>query len=362
MSTLPQPSVIRLCGTPFEIGRAHGQQLGTEIRAFLARDLADINAARSEPLSREQALAMALRYGAPVASHLPAIADEIRGLAEGADIDPAEAMLLQYRRELISDQHENGECSLFASHAPGQAGVLAQNIDLPQAMAPLCRLFHIDGSATGHPDILMTGFAGLCGYMGMNSAGLAIGINFVLSRGWQPGISPYLLVRHLLTLESVDAALQALAQLPRSSSRCLTLLDRQQLATVEMSTQQLSVVKTAAPGQAHHAYHTNHYLHADMSALDHMNIFSRNASRLRLNKMQELMQALPAPLDAEGIFSVFSDHSLYPVGICAHAEEHMLRDETVASVVMQPELGKLFLRRGHPCRAVTESFRMADFN
>ena len=40
----------------------------------------------------------------------------------------------------------------------------------------------------------------------------------------------------------------------------------------------------------------------------------------------------------------------------------MKREETVASVVLQPKIGHLTLRMGHPCESRSESFSIEPFS
>ena len=60
--------------------------------------------------------------------------------------------------------------------------------------------------------------------------------------------------------------------------------------------------------------------------------------------------------------NIFSDHSLYPVGICAHAEGNIRRSETVAAVTMEPNLGLMVARKGYACTGISQEFKMNSSN
>lgn len=60
----------------------------------------------------------------------------------------------------------------------------------------------------------------------------------------------------------------------------------------------------------------------------------------------------------EALFEAFSDHLLYPVGMCAHAQGNIQRGETVAAVVMQPNERRMHVRKGLPCASETQTFRI----
>ena len=70
---------------------------------------------------------------------------------------------------------------------------------------------------------LLLSFGGLLGYLGINSDGLAIGLNLVLGGDWGPGIPPYLAIRHLL--DSAGSVAEALELLARTAASQLAVTD-----------------------------------------------------------------------------------------------------------------------------------------
>ncbi len=201
----------------------------------------------------------------------------------------------------------------------------------------------------------MLSFGGLLGYLGINSDGLAIGLNLVLGGDWRPGLPPYLAIRHLLDRAgSVAEALAILPALPLASSRSLTLCDAVSIACVEILGGQLRV--TAEAGQAGQSAHTNHFLHQDFAAADELNIFARNSSRLRLAACQEGLARFAEAADgadAEEHFALLAQPT-----VCVADAHDIRRERTVAAVVMLPERGELHLRPGDPSRSSTVTFRV----
>ncbi|MEM9493655.1 MAG: C45 family peptidase, partial [Myxococcota bacterium] len=249
---------------------------------------------------------------------------------------------------------------------PDSEPVIAQTIDLNGNFAEFGRVIRCVPESPEQPEMLLYTFAGLLGYLGLNSAGLAVGINMVLSSGWQPGVSPYLLVRHLLAQTSIAACLHELDRIRRSSSRSLVISDSRELVNVEMTAGDLRVRRGPR------LFHTNHYLHPDLVAADRVNILSRNSSIRRLRQIEALVDERGADLSstrperpeasrerAETLFELLSDHSIWPVGICAHAEGQLRRSDTVGAVVMFPAQGRLLVRRGHPCVNQTREFTLS---
>lgn len=346
---------IILSGTPYERGFQHGSQLGSQIRLFLNDQRARIHSVRVEPMSDELIDQLVQEHTVVIEAALPDIAEELRGLAAGANISYPDAVLLQLRMELISYRHlENmaGDCSTIAFRQSGHQIVTAQTIDLPGNLSELGYVFRVLPQHKEDPSILLYGFAGLLGYMGMNSFGVSVNINMVLSEDWQPGVPPYLLVRHLLTLRNVAECLQALDRITRASSRSFIITDPQQLVNIELTGKRSHTIAADC------LLHTNHYLHPDLQTADAIHFLFKNSSIQRLNRLKALLSDNLSEVSPEMLMEWMADHSLYPVGICAHSEGNIRRSETVAAVVMQPGLFTMHARKGTPCSAITQTFKL----
>ncbi|HEY1618933.1 MAG TPA: C45 family peptidase, partial [Streptosporangiaceae bacterium] len=295
-------------------------------------------------------------YDAAIAAAAPALSAEIDGLAAGAGISRAEAVLLQVRREIIGYQRipASGDCTTYASLTAGPGGepVLAQTVDLNGNLDD--QLSVLDISLDGSPRrALLLSFGGLLGYLGINSDGLAIGLNLVLGGTWGPGLPPYLAIRHLLDQAgSVAQALAILEHLPLASSRSLTLCDPGTIACAEIIDRQVRLV-TAADYVAH----TNHFLHPDFTSRDELNIFARNSSALRLKAGAAGLAELTAAGGAgpEQHFTLLAQPP-----VCVADTGDIRREKTVAAVVLLPRRGELHVRPGDPSRSTTQVFRLAD--
>ncbi|MFD2421785.1 C45 family autoproteolytic acyltransferase/hydolase [Amycolatopsis pigmentata] len=339
--TLP---FVRLRGDAFERGRAHGEALARRLRAFLDDGLCRLDALLEEPVRLDRLRPLLGSYRAAIEAATPELAEEMRGLAVGAGITEDEATLLQVRREILGYQRVPtlGDCTTYA-RSTGQEPVLAQTVDLNGDLDEHIAVLDV---STGPRRSLVLSFGGLLGYLGVNTDGLAIGLNLVLGGDWRPGLPPYLAIRHLLdTAGSVDEAVEILRGLRLASSRSLTLCDARTTAWVEVLGDEMRV------REGPESFHTNHFLHPDFAGHDELNVFARNFSRLRLKTCQGGVAELPAEADGEDHFAL-----LATAPIRVEGTGDLRRERTVAAVVVWPRRGELLVRPGDPVLSTTRSF------
>jgi isopenicillin-N N-acyltransferase-like protein len=332
--------LVDVHGSAFDRGEQLGSQSGVRIREFLAQDMARINRVRAEPLSHEAALRYAARAAAVVDADLPEVAQEIRGLAAGARIGYGDAMILQCRRELIA-VGDDGDCTTLAGFNDDAGTYIAQNVDLPGALEDLGLIVRHHPAEAGEPDVLMFTHVGLIGYLGLNSAGIAVGINVVRSEGWTAGVPPYLLVRQLLRRPTLAAALDDVGRVRRASSRCFLLSDGARIVDLEMTVDEHAV----AEGDFH--IHTNHFIIPEL--VPHDRLPPGGSSHARFDRAAVLVGGRTR-LDEPELAAILRDHAGFPRSVCGHQKSTAL-GRTIASVMLFPAEGRLIATMGQPCSA-----------
>ncbi len=329
----------------FEAGRLHGAARAGDLRAFLDDGLARLNRVMPAPVSMDSLRPVLDAYDSEITVATPGLAEEIRGLAAGAGISHDEALLLQLRREIMGYQKipTRGDCTTYARS--GEHPFLAQTVDLNGDLDDQIAVLEVALTGSSRRALVLS-FGGLLGYLGINSDGLAVGLNLVLGGDWRPGLPPYLAIRHLLdTASCVDEAVETIRKTRMASSRSLTLCDREKTACVEILGDEVRLVDEPA--------HTNHFLHPDFLASDELNIFARNSSLLRLKACVAGLSSLPAGAGAEDHFAMMSAPP-----ICVADTGDIRRERTVAAVVMLPDRGELHVRPGDPSLSATSTFKL----
>ena len=348
MTTARSIPFVRAEGDAFAAGHRHGAARAEALRAFLDDDLCRLNRIMPAPVSMASLRPAVEAYAERIAAETPDLAAEIRGLAEGAGITHEQALLLQVRREVMGYQKipprpTMGDCTTYAR--PGPHAVLAQTVDLNGGLDDQIAVLEVVRPGSPRRSLVLS-FGGLLGYLGVNSDGLAVGLNLVLGGDWRPGLPPYLAIRHLLdTASGVDEALAILSGLRMASSRSLTLCDAGKAVAVEFVGDDLRVLDTPEPA------HTNHFLHPDLLARDELNVFARNSSLQRLKACGAGLADLPRDAGVEDHFALLSAP---PIRVADTGD--IRRERTVAAVVMVPGRGELHVRPGDPSRSATQSF------
>ncbi|MGW6907783.1 C45 family autoproteolytic acyltransferase/hydolase [Streptomyces sp. NPDC054940] len=342
---------VRVHGKPYECGRLHGAQLGDSLREFVGDGLARLARILPEPVSLKSLRPVLAAHRAEIETQTPRLAEEIRGLAAGAGLSEDEALLLQLRREIMGYRRipTAGDCTTYAHSGGGTSPVLAQTVDLNGDLDDRIGVIHVAPAGSARQTLVLS-FGGLLGYLGVNSDGLAVGLNLVLGGEWRPGLPPYLAIRHLLDSASgVDEAVEILRGLKLASSRTLVLCDREKAAWVEILGDELRIA------EADVTTHTNHFLHPDFAPRDELNVFARNFSLLRLDTCREKLARLPSDAGVEDHFALLS---AAPIRVEGNGD--IRRERTVAAVVLRPDLGELHVRPGDPARSRTRSFRLRE--
>ncbi|MFI1357761.1 C45 family autoproteolytic acyltransferase/hydrolase [Streptomyces sp. NPDC020898] len=344
---------VRATGSPFDLGVRHGEYRAEALRAFLDDGVARLNLVLPKETSLAELSPGMAGYRAAIEATAPELLDEIMGLAQGAGLSADEALLLQLRREIMGYRRvpTAGDCTTYAICPPGRTGptVLAQTVDLNGNLDDQICVLDVGRTGSGRRALVLS-FGGLLGYLGINTDGLAVGLNLVLGGRWGPGLPPYLAIRHLLdSASSVEQAISILRRLiPLASSRSITLCDPAGAAYVEMSDNEIRVVTAERQ-----VVHTNHFLHPDLARADGLNVFARRSSLRRLRAARDGLGELAPSADPEEHFALLATG---PIRVPDRGD--VRAERTVAAVVMVPSRGELHIRPGDPAQSGTQVFKL----
>ena len=355
----------RICvsGTPYERGRQYGAQARDRVRLSVQayqRVFAHY-AGWDWPAVRRAAA----EFEAPIAAFRPAYLDEMRGIADGAGLDLADVLAINVRTEVMYAATARlaplaarvprppAECSAFAvvpalGHA--QTGpLIGQNWDwlLHSAQTVIV----LEARPDDGPDFVTVVEAGLLAKAGLNSAGLGLVTNALVTDAdvGAPGLPYHVLLRAILDCATVTEALGVLQAGMRSSSANYLIAHASGTALdVEAAPGDFTRLYLRYPDQGL-LLHTNHFLSSGLHPVD-VSLWAMPSSAVRLQRLQAGATGL-ATLD--DFRALLADHADYPNSICSHPDpgDHPLEQgATIASVLMDLNARRLWLAPGQPCQ------------
>ncbi|CAN5833362.1 C45 family autoproteolytic acyltransferase/hydolase [soil metagenome] len=202
---------LALAGSAEAIGATHGLRLQEPIRAYLS-DRLDLAgdpywAGRSEDAARILEMATETleyhdRFSGP-------LYEEMLSMAANAGISPAEAVVVGGFTDLIDLVRAAGDPGIEEDDCTGvvdaENGLVAQTWDMHASAGKYVYMFDI--RPDDRPRALVQTTAGCLGQIGMNEAGIAIGINNLTSIG-RPGVTWPFVVRKVLETTDLDDAVK----------------------------------------------------------------------------------------------------------------------------------------------------------
>ena len=368
--TQPFPHV-RVEGSPLERGRQYGTQARDRVRRSIDayRAVFEYYTGWDWPTVRAEAA----RYEPAIAAFRPAYLDEMRGVAEGAGVEAGDVLAINVRTEVMfaakARQAERGasECSAFAVvPTPPAEGptLIGQNWDwLPHSFDTVVVL---EAKQDQGPDFVTVVEAGLLAKAGMNSSGLGLVTNALVTDHdvGEPGIPYHVLLRSVLDCETQSDALIALQEGTRASSANYLIAHRDGIAMdVEAAPGDFARLHLVFPGQDGVLLHTNHFLSPGFDLKD-VSVWVMPDSPIRLHRLRSRLAATSGAPSLDTFRELLADHANYPSGVCCHPDarwHEFDQGATVASVLMDLDARTMWVADGPPCSVPYRELDYRDF-
>ena len=362
---------VRVEGEPFERGSQYGVQ--TRDRIALSIQAYERVFAFYTGWDWTAVKRASLAYVPPIEAAYPSYLDEMRGIASGAGVEFEDILALNIRTEIMysakarmaagSHPAVTRECSSFLvmPEASSNGHLLAgENWDwLPHCSDTVVVL---EASQDAKPNFVTVVEAGLLAKAGMNSAGLCLATNALVTdadRG-EPGIPYHVLLRALLDAGTMTEALASVQRWTRSSSANYLLAHEDGVGVdVEAEPGDFQRVHflTASDGLV---VHTNHFLSTLRDARD-VSLWAMPDSLVRLQRLDTALRAA-RPVSVKALQEMLMDHADYPFGVCSHPDlraDPAEQGATIMSIIMEPISRKVWLADGFPC---TTPYRELDYS
>ncbi len=345
--------VVKVQGEALERGRQYGACVAHSIRQNI-EDYLRLLAFHSG-LGRAAALQASEAFGPVIETHAPDLWQEMKGIAEGAGCDLTEVLLINARSELMLAA---SECTalIAAPEATSQGRVLlGQNWDWYTAVEAEPILLHIcqpDGL-----EILTLTEAGQLGKIGLNSAGLGVGLNFLEHTNEGMGLPIHVILRQMLSCEALGDAIHAALSVPRGGAANIPLAHAEgEILDLELTATDADFVY----GDAGWLVHANHFESVRLRQGD-AGIRTSRSTVARAARARRLLAAAREGISQETMRAILTDHAHGAYAICRHAdhsEPPLQQTATRASVIMDLAARTLYLTLGQPCAREYEPFTL----
>ncbi|MEI7770501.1 MAG: C45 family peptidase [Chloroflexales bacterium] len=377
---------LTIVGAPYERGRQYGAAVPHLIDHSVASYARLFAYRRGMDWADSQSAALA--YLPVLREVAPDLLEEMRGIADGAGRALGEILALNVRTELMAGigngvispgwpaarernraagvhAHpdddapvaggtavDDGECTTAAAQpwatATG-ATILAQTWDWQGDQRAACILLRV--RAPGAPEILTMTEAGIVAKIGLNSAGLAVGLNLLRSTGdgREVGMPVHVLLRKMLQAGSFAEA-RAMADMdPAAGSSCITLASAAGgLASLEITPAGVANVLPQGGVLAH----ANHCLDAGAAAGECEIDPATTTTVERHGRAWDLLRAGGGALSIADFQAILRDHDGDPRCICRHPDLRLApvdRGESVCGVVIDLGARVMHVAPDVPC-------------
>ena len=356
--------VIKLAGTPYDMGYAHGARFRDEIHMFTEERVRLSQSAdwTGHSLSRAAVIDLAEACVAEHQAYAPDLMQELNGMAEATGLSLAELVINNGFTDFIDVVYNLGaeaeaafvpplvadNCTAFmvpeSRSASGQA-FLGQTWDMHASATPYVILIH--GQPDDAPEFLTFTITGCVGMIGMNSEGICVGINNLMSTDGQIGVTWPFVARKILQQSDIESALECLTGAKLAGAHNYLLMDKQgQGYEVEAMSTSQHVIKLADETITH----TNHCLiQQNLDVARERPPESRMSSENRLRRARELLANDAVTVD--DLMALTRDD----VAICTRPAPPM-HVESCGAAIMSPTSGDFWSVWGIPADNEYEHF------
>jgi isopenicillin-N N-acyltransferase-like protein len=341
-------------GTPAEVGTAHGAMFASEIRQYADTRIA-LSAVGTD-LDRAGILDVASRM---LDAHECYDADlflEMSAMADAAGISQEEAVIVGGYTDFIDTVRAHAGGTAFEDSCTAVmttdiqsdgAGFLGQTWDMDASATP--HVFMLDITANDDPRALIFTTHGTLGQIGMNTAGIAIGINNLTVTDGALGVTWPFVVRKALRQVRFEAALACIIEAPLAGGHNFMLFDAEgNGASIEATptTQYVEHLETDP------LVHTNHCIVPRTAIVEAERPESLvRSSADRIEQATELLAERPHSVDQ--LISLFADER----SICRHRDP-VFSYESAGAAIMRPATGDFWACWGIPSENRYERFSL----
>ncbi len=352
MISLTSFPLFTINGDSYERGKKYGSNCRTIIQKRIDTLQRLVKDQGYFGYSWAQIVEKAQEFHSYIEAYDSSIIEEMRGIAAGADIAFEIVLFLNVVYEFFSlsiDGVWSGctTVSMLPTRTEKKNTIIGQNDDWNELFQPFHILLRIEQDVG--PNILQFSEAGTIGGNGVNSAGIGLCANSLLSGGWSMNGVPHLVLkRGVLNSSNYADAIRAITAPKRCSSHnyLITHVDGE------------CIDIEAAPHTVDFLFpedgfltHTNHFVSKNPQITDYK-VKQSPDTVVRKHRADKILSSEKEPSTMDSVKNLLKDHFSRPHSICRHPDEKLPKlnqIQTNASMVIDMSNSVLLISRGPPC-------------
>jgi isopenicillin-N N-acyltransferase-like protein len=283
--------------------------------------------------------------------------EELRGIAEGADVDFEDVWTLNCYEGLIYVRQDMWGCTSLAvrgEHTANGHGLMAHNEDWSSVDRE--NVYLVRAQPGAGPAFLAMTYGPLLVNIGLNEHGIGVAINSVYPTDARVGVPRVVFSRAVLNLRTIGEAIRACVPKLRAGGYNYVLADPNgELYSIETSPTTQDILY----GEDGWIVHTNHYLSPKMREIEQPGTYS--SSNARYNRARRLLKAQLGRVSVESLQTLLRDHVNFPDSICLHEDPDDPphdRGVTLISLVLDLTERVLCAAPNPPCESPYTAYRL----
>ncbi len=352
------PPLVEVYGTHREMGCQIGEAQREQVQHSIenAHLLIEQSYATLE-LTWEGATIQSRKYLPFAEERYPQYVDEMRGIADGANVTFDDVMTLNAMEAVTMDALHLTRCTSFAVNEERTADghvLVAHNEDwIPEDENDV---YVISAKPREEPPFLAMTYGGLLPNVGFNAYGIAQLIDSVYPNDSRIGIPRLVVSRAVLASRRLSGAIGR-TLLPHRAAGYNHLLvhDSGEMYSVEVSSRKFDILH----GTDGFMVHTNHYLSQTMKEIE-SEPEELISSRVRFFRANRLLRQNSAH-NIKSLQAIQKDHVNLPNSICNHNIEGidpLDRENTISAMVIDLTSREMHIAWGNPCQNAYHTYHL----
>ena len=355
---------LQVAGDAGHRGSVHGAAFHNEIRRYTdERVRLSANGTWSgRTVTVDEAVALATRMLPAHRSFDPDLYEEMEAMGTAAGISAAEAVIVGGFTDFVDVLRAGGATGLaeeddctavvVPDELAGGAGFLAQTWDMHDSATEHVTLIRV--TPPSGPDALVFSTVGCLGQIGMNQAGVAVGINNLTATNGRIGVTWPFVVRKALAQTSIDDALVVVLEAELAGAHNYLLFDK---SGTGYNIEAMPGYRAVTRMDREPLVHTNHCLDPEAQLLEAPRPGDLMKSSVdRLATATDLLAKWVATGDALSVQHMI-DLTREPEVICRRSTPPY-HNESSGAAVMRPRTGEFWACWGVPADNQFEAFKV----